>query len=74
MCLIAAFNEKLLVSNGHVVSPVKSQNGETAGTPSMGEMIQQIDNGRDFQLFVTSHTSQLPLRPVDIKYEKHPVS
>lgn len=74
LSLIAAFNEKLLVSNGLVVSPLRSPSEPPSGPPSMRELISRIDNDRDFHSYVTSHTSSVPPRPTEIKYEKHPVS
>ncbi|MGI4796884.1 MAG: hypothetical protein ACRYG8_23100 [Janthinobacterium lividum] len=72
---IAAFNEKLLVGNGMVVAPVKSPDGDDPATsPSMRGMVQQIDNERDFQTFVTSHMNNVPSKPAELRYEKHPVS
>lgn len=55
-----------------VVSPVRNED-EAVGAPSMREMIQRIDNDRDFETYVRGHTSSLPPRPAEIRYEKHPV-
>ena len=53
-----------------VISPMAdTANGNVA--PSMREMIQDIDNDRDFHMFVNSHASQLPTRPADVSYQKH---
>lgn len=71
---VANFNEKLLVGNGMIVSPVKNDATDNVGESlSMREMVQQIDNERDFQTYVTSHTNNVPSKPADIQYEKHPV-
>lgn len=58
-----------------VVSPVKDGPGaEGSGGPlSLREMVHSIDNERDFQHYVVSHTSNVPSRPPEIRYEKHPV-
>ena len=37
-------------------------------------MIQGIDMEKDFQMYITSHSNQVPSRATDIKYEKHSVS
>lgn len=72
--IIASFNEKLLLSNGLCVSPLKSlNNGQASATRSLRDVIYQIDNERDLTQFVASHASKVgPKRP-DIKYERHPV-
>lgn len=72
--LTATFNEKLLVSNGLVVSPVRPEAADpNMGPPSMRTMVSNIDNEKDFHTFIISHTSSLPPRPAEIKYEKHSV-
>ncbi|KAI9715222.1 MAG: hypothetical protein M1828_000920 [Chrysothrix sp. TS-e1954] len=69
----AAINEKLLVSNGLVVSPIKGEGAdEASGILSMRDLVGRIDNERDFYAYVTGQSSNLPARPAEIKYEKHP--
>lgn len=71
----ASSNERLLVTNGLVVSPVRAPEEAAAATQlSMREMIGRINNEKDFHTYVTSHASSVPARPVEIRYEKHPVS
>jgi len=55
-----------------VVSPMKEDG--VAGPRSMREMIQNIDNDRDFFTFVTSYTSNIPPTPAEIVYERNTVS
>jgi len=69
----AAFSEKLLVNNGVVISPIKNEDDSAGGALSMRDMVSQIDNERDFQTHITSHTSTVPPKPAEIRYEKHPV-
>ncbi|OBT99219.1 hypothetical protein VE01_02590 [Pseudogymnoascus verrucosus] len=70
----AAFNEKLLLHNGMSVSPLKDQAGEGGKTTrSLREAILDINNEGDLNYFIASHSSQVPPRPAEIKYERHPV-
>lgn len=72
---LAAFTEKLIVANGLVISPMRDPNmGNSSGLQSIREAIAKIDNEKDFQSYVTSHSAQLPSAPAEIKYVKHPVS
>jgi Rho GTPase-activating protein RGD1 len=67
---IASFNERLLLGNGLLISPLAEGDNPRKG---LRDIIAQIDNERDFHSYITSFTSQVP-PPRDIKYEKHPVS
>ncbi|KFX99853.1 hypothetical protein V490_01598, partial [Pseudogymnoascus sp. VKM F-3557] len=70
----AAFNEKLLLHNGMSVSPLKDQAGEAGkSTRSLREAILDINNEGDLNYFIASYSSQVPPRPAEIKYERHPV-
>jgi len=62
-----------LVNNGVAISPIKDEIDSTGGPLSMRDMMSQIDNERDFQTNITSHTSTVPPKPAEIRYEKHPV-
>jgi len=62
-----------LVNNGVVISPIKDETDNAGGPLSMRDMVSQIDNERDFQTHITSHASTVPPKPVEIRYEKHPV-
>ena len=72
---IASFNEKLLLSNGLCVSPLKGSNsGSSSESRSLRDVVYQIDNGQDLRNYVTSFASKIgPERP-EIKYERHHVS
>jgi len=70
---IAAFNEKLLLSNGLNISPM-SQNPQGAPARSMRQVVSAIDNERDYSNFITSYHNKVPARVSEIKYERNPVS
>ncbi|KAL4885013.1 hypothetical protein BJY04DRAFT_181165 [Aspergillus karnatakaensis] len=64
------FNEKLLLGQGLSISPLK----EGDSTPkSLREVIQQIDNHKDFHDFVLSHEfSPSAVTSEQIQYHRHP--
>lgn len=64
----ATFNEKLLLGNGLAVSPLTDRDGPAK---SMRDLVQDIDNDRDFHGYMASHSGKVT-RPTDIKYEAHP--
>ncbi|MCJ1367703.1 hypothetical protein MMC16_006837 [Acarospora aff. strigata] len=69
----ATFNEKLLLSNGLCVSPLKTQTDRQAPQPrSLRDVVYQIDNDRDFKTYVTSFSSKVGPKPTELKYERHP--
>ncbi|MCJ1230302.1 hypothetical protein MMC12_006974 [Toensbergia leucococca] len=69
----ASFNEKLLLSNGLCVSPLKGHsNGQGPQGRSLRDVVYQIDNERDLENYVTSFTSKVGHKPTDIRYERHP--
>lgn len=69
----AAFNEKLLLGNGLIVSPFKSPGGENTSQPrSLRQAVAAIDNVRDLNEFVAAqHTKVQP--SYEVKYERNPV-
>ncbi|KAF1344834.1 hypothetical protein BDV97DRAFT_402588 [Delphinella strobiligena] len=67
----ATFNEKLLLSNGLVVSPLPPTDGVPAQR-SMRDVVLDIENEKDFQGFILNHTSKIPVRTEDIQYKQHP--
>lgn len=70
---VAAFNEKLLLSNGLIISPIKGQ-AENASQRSLRQAVASIDNDKDFNDFVSSHHSKVQLNAPEVKYERHHVS
>ena len=66
----AMINEKLLLGNGLVVSPMKSSN--TSSGKSLREVAQGIDQNRDFEDFVLGFSDRVPNTPQNT-YEQHPV-
>ena len=71
MCL-ASFNEKLLLSNGLCVSPLKGQNND-GGQRSLRDVLSQIDNARDLQSYLLSFSGRTGDKAADLKYERNPV-
>jgi len=67
----ATFNEKLLLGNGLAVSPLSDKDVPSA-QKSLRELVIEIDNERDFNNFIASHSGKVPPTPSEIKYEKHP--
>ncbi|EFY93152.1 beta-chimaerin [Metarhizium acridum CQMa 102] len=69
----AAFNEKLLLGNGLIISPFKTQGAQGAGQPrSLRQAVAAIDNEKDFNDFVAGqHTRIQPY--TEVKYERNPL-
>ncbi|KAL2009178.1 hypothetical protein VTN00DRAFT_7372 [Thermoascus crustaceus] len=70
----ATFNEKLLLGKGLCVSPLKNgQSNGAVGPKSLREVIQQIDNQKDLNDYVLSHSSNPGVTSsAEIRYERHP--
>ncbi|KAF6810253.1 Rho-GTPase-activating protein 7 [Colletotrichum sojae] len=66
----ASFSEKLLLSNGLSISPIKGQG--SGGPRSLREAVMAINNESDLNDVLTSHHSKLPPNN-EIKYEKNPI-
>jgi hypothetical protein len=69
LTLQASFNERLLLGNGLIISPLNDGENQRR---SMRDIVSQINNENDFNSYVTSFSHQVPA-PKEIKYEKHPV-
>ncbi|KAM7209754.1 RHO GTPase-activating protein RGD1 [Naviculisporaceae sp. PSN 640] len=65
----ASFNEKLLLSNGLSISPLKASHEQR----SLREVVQAIDNDKDLDDYLRSQFSRLPPRAGDPKYERNPL-
>lgn len=65
----ASFNEKLLLSNGLSISPLKKD----ADIRSLRDIVAAINNDRDMTDFVVSHHKSVPPRTGEPKYERHTV-
>ncbi|KAK4164204.1 hypothetical protein QBC43DRAFT_378878 [Cladorrhinum sp. PSN259] len=65
----ASFNEKLVLSNGLSISPLK--NGTESR--SLRECILAIENEKDFNEFVASQHSRMPPKTIAPKYERNPL-
>jgi Rho GTPase-activating protein RGD1 len=66
----AALSEKMLLGNGLCVSPLRSQ--AAGASKSLREIVQNVDNQRDFHDYILSFSAKAGSRQPDIKYEKHP--
>lgn len=71
---IAAFNEKLLLSNGLSISPIKGPDGQQSASRSLRHAVMSIDNEKDLDDFVAGHHSRIPPSSGEVKYERNPVS
>lgn len=69
---VATFNEKLLLSNGLCISPLKAQN--TSQGKSLRDVVSQIDNEQDLKNYVISFASKVIPRQSEPQYERHQVS
>ncbi|KAI5294009.1 hypothetical protein KEM52_004861 [Ascosphaera acerosa] len=67
----ASFTEKLMLSNGLVVSPLKSDTKVMPGR-SLRDAVYSVDSERDFKIHVLSQQSRVPPTPSGAKYEQHP--
>jgi hypothetical protein len=68
----AAFNEKLLLSNGLIISPLKGPGAESQPR-SLRLAVASINNERDLDEFVASHHSKRAPYTGEVKYERNPV-
>lgn len=68
----ASFNEKLLLSNGLCVSPLKGQDSNQSQR-SLREVVFQIDNTDDLNNYITSSSTKAGQQPAEVKYQLHPV-
>ncbi|KAK2058506.1 RhoGAP-domain-containing protein [Colletotrichum caudatum] len=67
----ASFNEKLLLSNGLSISPIK---GHGSGGPrSLREAVMAINNEKDLHDYLISHYSKVANHNGEVKYEKNPI-
>ncbi|TGJ87632.1 hypothetical protein E0Z10_g1158 [Xylaria hypoxylon] len=69
----ASFNEKLLLSNGLVISPLKNAISAGQYSHSLKEVIHAIDNKKDLEDYITSFHSRLAAKTSEPKYERNPV-
>lgn len=69
----ASFNEKLLLSNGLVISPLKSATQPGQHSRSLKEIVQAIDNKKDLENYVFSFHTKVPAKSSEPKYERNPV-
>ncbi|GAB7345995.1 hypothetical protein MBLNU457_4769t1 [Dothideomycetes sp. NU457] len=65
----ATFNEKLLLGNGILITPLPS---EGASNQSLRDIMDGVDNDKDLHDHIVSQRSRVPPKPSEIKYEQHP--
>ncbi|THV49504.1 hypothetical protein BGAL_0191g00010 [Botrytis galanthina] len=68
----ASFNEKLLLSNGLNISPIKGKEQGTSNR-SLREVVHAIDNVKDLSNYISSFAGNMQSRITEIKYERNPV-
>lgn len=76
MNCVASFNEKLLLSNGLSISPLKAQKGQQQGQSdarSLREIVLAINSESDLNDFLSANHSKVPPRSGEPRYERHPV-
>lgn len=67
----ASFNEKLLLSNGLSISPLKT--AQKPDNRSLREIVTAINNEKDLDEYLSGYHSKVPPRSGEPKYERHPV-
>jgi len=65
----ATFNEKLLLGNGILITPLPS---EGTDAQSLRDIMNGVDNDKDLHTHILSQRSRVPPKPTEIKYEQHP--
>lgn len=70
---VASFNEKLLLSNGLCISPIKNGDGLQQAR-SLREATASIDNEKDLNDYLMAHYPKVPQGHGEPKYERNPVS
>ncbi|KAF7960524.1 hypothetical protein EAE96_000204 [Botrytis aclada] len=68
----ASFNEKLLLSNGLNISPIKAKEQGTSNR-SLREVVHAVDNVKDLSNYISSFAGNMQSRITEIKYERNPV-
>lgn len=70
----ASFNEKLLLSNGLSVSPLKNGKSSRPDSMSLREIVHNVDTQRDLSEYLCANHGKVPPSRGEPKYERHPVS
>lgn len=71
---LASFNEKLLLSNGICISPLKGQgNSQTPQGRSLRDVVYDINNEQDLRDYVTSYAPRAQQKQGEAHYEPHHV-
>lgn len=67
----AAFNEKLLLSNGLNVSPIQGPGGTSS--KSLRHAVLTIDNEKDLNDYLSAQYTKVPATSAEVKYERNHV-
>ena len=54
-------------------STSSSGDGPATSPKTLREVVSQIDNEKDLQDYVMAYSFKVPIKPAEIKYERHPV-
>ncbi|KAI4118641.1 MAG: hypothetical protein LQ345_001352 [Seirophora villosa] len=68
----ASFSEKLSLSNGLCVNPLKGHNS-SQNQRSLRDVVFQINNTEDLNNYITSCSLKTGQRPAEARYQLHPV-
>ncbi|PQE15181.1 hypothetical protein CJF32_00007815 [Rutstroemia sp. NJR-2017a WRK4] len=68
----ASFNEKLLLSNGLNISPIRTKE-QGSSNRSLREAVNSIDNEKDLSNFISSFAGKVPPKATEIRYQRNPV-
>ncbi|KAM3068249.1 Rho GTPase-activating protein [Clarireedia jacksonii] len=68
----ASFNEKLLLSNGLNISPIRTKE-QGSSNRSLRDAVNSIDNEKDLSNFISSFAGKVPPKATEIRYQRNPV-
>lgn len=64
--------EKLLLSKGLCVSPLRNGPSNSTGSKSLREVVHEVDGQKDFNDYILSFSTGAH-STADVQYERHPV-
>lgn len=73
MDIPASFNEKLLLSNGLSVSPMKNGKSISPVSMSLREIVNLVDTQKDLSDYLCANHNRVPPNRGEPKYERHHV-
>jgi len=66
--ITAAYNEKLVLSNGTTISPLPEDNQR-----GLRDLVASVDNAKDFHGYIRAFAPKVPQKSGELEYRKHPV-